>query len=110
MDPSRGRGLLLWAPSPQRPQRLHQVAADAGAAGERCRRPPHARPDAAGEVPFDPSTDLVGAAITVEALQVETDALGSLPQMRVVHAPAVGIERITHLPERALEAGGLRGC
>ena len=46
----------------------------------------------------------VGAAVGLEALEVEPEALGPLPEMRVVDLAAVGVDRVDHLEERALAA------
>lgn len=63
--------------------------------------------DAGLEVTPDPGGDLVRAAVGLEALEVEPEALGAPPEVRVVDVAAIGVERVDHLEEVALQAGGL---
>ena len=49
------------------------------------------------------------AAVAVEALEVDPEALRALPEVGIIDAAAIGVERVAHLPERALHPGGLRG-
>src|SRR4029450_8976494 len=78
---------------------LYQVAVLGPALDECGRRAGHAGPDAADEVALDPLPDGVRAAVGVEALQIEPEAPGALPEVRIVHPPPVAVERVAHLPE-----------
>src|SRR5665213_582892 len=49
------------------------------------------------------------AAVSLEAVEVEAERLGVLPQIGVVGVPRVLEQRVVELPEAALRAGGLRG-
>ena len=49
----------------------------------------------------------VGAAVGVEALDVEPERLGARPQVRVLEPALVGEQRVVHRPERALQGGRL---
>jgi hypothetical protein len=69
----------------------------------------HAGANSGLEVASDPSCDRVGAAIGLEALQIETELLGSLPEVRIVDVAAVAVERVNHLEEAPLRAGRLGG-
>lgn len=66
--------------------------------------------DARLEVAADAGGDGDGAALGVEALEVEVEALGALPEMRIVDMAAVLVQRVDHLEETALQARGLSGC
>src|SRR5215210_2327917 len=68
----------------------------------------HPGADAADEIALDALGDCIRAAVGVEARQIESKALGALPQMRDVGPPAVRIERVAEFPERTLNAGRLR--
>src|SRR4051794_17159015 len=57
----------------------------------------------------DAALDRPGAAVGVEAVDVEPPALGALPQLRVLEPSLVGEERVVHGPEGALRARRLRG-
>src|SRR5215212_918275 len=57
-----------------------EVAVQGTSADERRRRPRHAGADAADEVALDALPDGVGAAVGVEALEIEPEALGALPE------------------------------
>ena len=61
------------------------------------------------EVAADPRGDLGRAAVGLEALEVEPERLDPLPEMRVVDPAAVGVERVDHLEEAALQPGRLGG-
>src|SRR6185312_11939211 len=67
-----------------------------------------ARPHAALEVAPHAREDRIGAAVGVEALDVEAERARPLPQVRVLQARLIGVERGVHLREAALEAGRLR--
>src|SRR5918994_720915 len=77
--------------------------------GERGRRSRDAGADPADEIPLDPFANRLRAAIRVELLEVEAEALRAFPEVGIVDAAAIRIERVAHLPERALHPGGLRG-
>ena len=85
------------------------------AVGEQRRRGRHAGAHAAAEVGGDPLLDRLRAPVGVEARDVEPEALGALPQVRVLEAALVGEQRVVHRPERALRRrrlgrrGGRRG-
>ena len=52
------------------------------------------------------------APVGLEAVDVEPEALAARPQMRVVEAALVGVERVVERPERPLarrRLGGVRG-
>ena len=63
--------------------------------------------DAGLEVATDALGDRGGAAIGLEALEVELEPLGALPEVGVVDPAAVGVDRVDHLEESALEPGRL---
>ena len=50
----------------------------------------------------------VGAAVLVEAREIEAEVAGALPQVRVVEAPLVGVQGVGERPERVLAGGGFR--
>jgi hypothetical protein len=50
-----------------------------------------------------------GPAVGLEALEVEVEALGPPPEVRVVDVAAVGVERVDHLEEASLDTGSLGG-
>ena len=52
----------------------------------------------------------IGAAIAVEALEIEPEIARMLPQMRVVEPALVGVQQVDEGPERALGGGGLGGA
>jgi len=66
-------------------------------------------PNASFEVAPDALLYLGRAPIGLESLQVEPHALHPLPEVRVIHPPTVGIERVDHLEEVVLPARRLRG-
>jgi hypothetical protein len=68
-----------------------------------------AGPDPRLEVPAHTHGDGVRAAVGLEALEVEPHPLDPLPEMRVVDVAAIRVERVDHLEEGALQAGGLGG-
>jgi len=65
--------------------------------------------DAGLEVAADARGDRIGAAVGLEALELELESLGALPEVRIVDVAAVPVERVDHLEEAALQAGGLGG-
>lgn len=65
--------------------------------------------DAGFEVAADAGRDGIGAAVGLEALEVEPEVLGALPEVRVIGVGAVLIQRVDHLEEAALQASGLSG-
>ena len=44
----------------------------------------------------------------LEALEVQPELLGALPQVRVVQVALVGVQRVVHLPEAPLQRRRLR--
>src|SRR5439155_8460004 len=70
----------------------------------------HTGPDSGTEVRLDPLPDRVGAAISLEAIEVEAELPGALPQVRIVEPALVGEQRVVHLPEAVLERRGLGGA
>src|SRR5262249_18402978 len=86
------------------------VTLDRTVAGEHPRRPPDPGPDPADEVPLDALADGVGPAVFPEAVQIEAEALRALPEVRVVNASALCVERVAHLPEGPLPPSGLSRC
>src|SRR3954469_7539069 len=60
------------------------------------------------DVPLDARRDRLAAAILLEALEVDPERLAMRPQMRVLEASLVGVERVRQLPEAALSSGRLR--
>jgi hypothetical protein len=66
-------------------------------------------PDAGFEVAPDARGDRVGAAVALEALEVEAERFGPLPEVRIVEMALVGVDRVDHLEESALGAGRLGG-
>jgi hypothetical protein len=77
-------------------------AEDRGGAGD-------AGADAGLEVTADTCRNRFGAAIGLEAVEIEVEALGPLPKVRVIDVAAVLVERIDHLEEAPLLPGGLGG-
>jgi len=65
--------------------------------------------DAGLEVAADAGRDGCGAAIGLEAVEVEGEVLCTLPEVRVIDVAAVVVERIDQLEEATLEPCGL-GC
>ncbi len=65
--------------------------------------------DAGLEVAADANGDCVGAAVGLEAVEVESEALGALPKVRIIDVAAVVVERVDHLEEAPLQARGLGG-
>src|SRR4051812_1859099 len=57
------------------------------------------------DVAPDARGDRVAAAILLEAVEVEPERLAMGPQMRVLEASLVGVERVRELPEAALSRG-----
>src|SRR5829696_9557279 len=68
----------------------------------------HTSPHAAAEVSLHSLGRGAGPAVGLEALEVEPESLGAPPQMRVVEVALILEQRVVHLPEAALERGGLR--
>ncbi len=75
---------------------------DGGRAGD-------AGTDAGLEVAANAGGDNIGAAVGLETVEIELEALGALPEMWIVDVAAVPVERVDHLEEAALQAGGLGG-
>jgi hypothetical protein len=88
-------------------ERSYEIAFEAATLDEPRRRPRDTRAGTAEDVPLNPLADLAGAPLRVEPFEVETEALGTLPEMRIIDPAAVGVKRIAHLPERALQPGRL---
>lgn len=63
--------------------------------------------DAGLEVVADAGLDGGGAAVGLEALEIEAEALGAAPEVRVIDVSAVLVERVDHLEEMSLQPGGL---
>src|SRR6187399_1313055 len=83
-------------------QRSERSAEDRGGASD-------ARANAGLEVAANTYRDRIGAAVELKAIEIEAEALGSLPQVRVVDVATVAVERVDHLEEAALQARGLGG-
>ena len=81
-----------------------ELAADEQGRGRR-----HAGADAGAKVALYPLGNGVGAAVGLEAVEVEAERRDALPEMRVVEVALVGVEGVVHLPEAALERGSLGG-
>src|SRR5215207_10556472 len=90
-------------------ERFYEIALQAAALDECGRRPRDARADPADDVALDPRANPFRAAVAVEALEVDPEALRALPEVGIIDAAAIGVERVAHLPEHALHPGGLRG-
>src|SRR5215211_4420594 len=86
---------------------IGEVAIQPVAVDERGRRPAYTGARAADAVSLHPLVDRIGAPVRIEATEVETEALGALPEVRIVDPAAVGVKRVAHLPERALQPGRL---
>jgi hypothetical protein len=54
------------------------------------------------EVVSDAVTHRVRASVGLKALDVQAQALGACPQVRVLKPALVGEQRVVHLPERVL--------
>jgi hypothetical protein len=54
------------------------------------------------EVVSDAVTHRVRTSVGLEALDVQTQALGACPQVRALKPALVGEQRVVHLPERVL--------
>jgi len=61
------------------------------------------------EVAADAGGDRIGAAVGLEAVEIQPEPLGALPEMGVVNVAAFLIERVDHLEEATLQAGRLGG-
>ena len=61
-----------------------------------------ATPASPPEVVSDAVTHRVRASVGLEALDVQTQALGACPQVRALKPAPVGEQRVVHLPERVL--------
>ncbi len=59
--------------------------------------------DAGLEVTTHPGGDSRRTTICLEALQVEAEVLGALPEMRVVGVSAVDVQRVDHREELPLQ-------
>jgi hypothetical protein len=67
------------------------------------------RADARLEIATDSRLYVLAAAVGLEALQIEPQALDPLPQVWVVNPPSVGVERVGHLEEPILPSRCLGG-
>ena len=97
-----------WAPSPRRGA-LHDCnAARARKLAPRCRtsggRARHAGADAVAEIALHPLGDGVRAAVGLEAVEVDPEALAALPQVRVVQAPWSAYTESTNSQNRPCSA------
>lgn len=63
--------------------------------------------DAGLEVAAHAGLDGDGAPVGLEALEIEPESLGALPEVRIIDVAAVLVERVDHREEAALQAGGL---
>ena len=99
------------AGSPAQPaeQLLAGHAGMGGSVHEQRRRRGNPRADPAAEVPLHPLRRRIRAAVGLEAVEVDAQRLAARPQVRVVEAPLVLVERVVELPEAALARGGLGG-
>src|SRR5437764_21241 len=68
-----------------------------------------ARADPGAEVAIHALRDRVRASVRLETVEVEPEAPRALPQMRVIEASVVRVERVVKLPVRLLESRGLGG-
>jgi len=57
----------------------------------------------------DAPGDGSGAAVGLEALEIQPEPLGAPPKVGIVDVAAVRIKRVDHLEEATLQAGGLGG-
>src|SRR2546430_15162 len=62
------------------------------------------------EVAADSGGGFLGAAVGLEAVDVQAEVPGPLPQVGVLEAALVGVERVVQLPEAPLARGGLGGA
>jgi hypothetical protein len=69
---------------------------------ELSRRRRDARTDTAVEVTFEVLLRGGGAAVRLEAVEVEREPLGALPQVRVVEVALILEQLVVHLPDAAL--------
>jgi hypothetical protein len=60
--------------------------------------------DAGLEIPPDPRCNGLGAAVGLEAFEIEAQVLDPLPEVRIIDAAAVGVERVDYLEESALQS------
>lgn len=67
--------------------------------------------DASADAGFEIAADTLGngggAAIGLKAVEIEAEALGALPEVRVVDVTPIVIQRVDHLEEASLQAGRL---
>lgn len=63
--------------------------------------------DSGLEVAADAGGNRIGAAIGLEAVDIEAELLDPPPEMGIVDVGAVGVERVDHREEGALQAGRL---
>jgi hypothetical protein len=66
-------------------------------------------PDPGLEVPADPRLDLSGAALGLEALEIEAKSLSALPEVGIVDPSTIGEQRVDHLEELPLTSRRLGG-
>lgn len=79
------------------------------ASNERSRRGRDTCAHPSSEVTLNSILHLRRAAILLKAVEIETELLGSFPEMRVVGSTSVGKEPIDERPELALQSGCLCG-
>lgn len=65
--------------------------------------------DAGFEVAADPLGDGAGATVGLEAVEIEPEVFGTLPEVRIIDVGAIRIQRVDHLEEAPLQARGLGG-
>src|SRR4029079_6303271 len=73
------------------------------------RRRGRAGPQRVADVASDAFGRLGAAAVALEALEGDAEALAVGPQVRGLEAALVGVERLRQLPEPPLRGGGLDG-
>lgn len=61
------------------------------------------------EVAAHAGLDRGRAAVGLEALELEPKPFGTLPEVGIVDVTAIPVERVDHLKEASLQAGGLGG-
>src|SRR5262245_60711290 len=82
---------------------------ETGAVNELGWRRRHAGPAATAQIGLDSLRQLGGAPVGLEALEVEPESPGPLPEMWVVEMALVLQQRVVHLPEAVLRGRRLRG-
>src|SRR3954467_5265409 len=66
------------------------------------RRPRRTSPQRVVDVAPDALGDLLAAAVALEAVEVDAERLAAGPEVRVLEAALIGVERVGELPEAAL--------